>query len=398
MEMLIVDYPWAIYTVLLDDKRNIIEIASEVEDLSGIGNIIVGRIDQVKKNINSAFVRISEDEKVFLSLQESVDAFYTKKVGKGDNPVQGDELLVQIEKEAHKTKLAKATASLVLPGRYTVLTTDQKKIFVSSKINDQNLRKRYKAIYRNMITDRYGFIIRTNACQVTEDVIRQEMVSLSREFDEMLAGIVYKPLYSRLNKPVPNYMKKLRDLSSTDSMKVTLCNETIADKLSEFIRNQGIRAELNVLKSEEPEDLINAYGIRDKLKKLTQKKVWLKSGATIVIDPTEAMTVIDVNTERSLSRKNSSDTILKTNLEAADEIMKQIRARNISGIVIVDFIDMKDHRARTQLIRHVDDACRKMPIKTTLHGMTNLGLMEITRKKLEKPIRENEQIAKLTEP
>jgi len=395
MELVIAATEHGYISALLGGKQQIIEVQTDEDTGNGVGTIYVGRVEQVKKNINSAFVRIADGQNVFLSLNEVENFFFTKKHGKGLTPVQGDELLVQIEKEAHKTKLAKATANFVLSGRYVVLTTDKKKIFVSSKIRRENLRKLYKSRLKSKVTEAFGFIIRTNAEKVTIEEIEAEMDVLGIVFNNITDHLAYKSVYQKLYRPEPRYLTMIRDLKLTEPLKVIACDEHICEEVQGLIDEQKIDA--TVVKGDYPDNnaLMNHYSLRDKLSKLFVKKVWLKSGATIIIEPTEAMTVIDVNTEKSLSRKKSSETILKTNKEAAEMIVYQMRARNMSGIIIVDFIDMKTEEDKEALLSHFDALCSNASVKTTVHGLTVLGLVEVTRKKIDRPLWENTTVGGL---
>jgi len=394
MELLIVRYPWGVFNILMNHKKQIIELqTSEVEN-TDIGTIYVGKVEQVKKNINSAFVRISDGRKVFLSLDEEHPIFYAKKMGKLQPLVQGDEILVQIEKEAHKTKLAKVASAFTLSGRYAVLTTDKTKIFVSSKMDDAQ-RLTFKSKLRSYATDNYGFIIRTNAQHVPLEVVKEELDALAKEYLSITEHLGYKQVYQILHKPEPKYLSMIRDLAIDEELAITVSEEIIRSEVEAYLEEYDIDASAQLIKGTTTVDLVNSYSIKDKVRKLLMPKVWLKSGATIIIEPTEAMTVIDVNTEKTMSRKASEETILKTNLEATDMIMAQMRARNMSGIIIIDFIDMKSIEHRTQLTDYLEAKCRQASLKTTLHGMTTLGLMEVTRKKLEKPVWENRIIQRL---
>jgi len=380
------------FSFLLDEKDHIVEVRTGDLSSANIGSIYVGRVEQVKKNINSAFLRIGEDRKVFLSLQDAHTFFYTHKQGKGDTPVEGDCLLVQIEKEAHKTKLAKVTSDLTLSGRYAVLTTDKKQIFVSSKIQNQDYRKVLKARLKKYVTDRYGFIIRTNAETVTFEEISEELKDLGDQFLRVTDKLDYKMPYTRVHKPMSGYLSMIRDLKLRETLAIHTCHKAMADKLEALRTIHNLDLKLIGGQDEGLEDLLNRFDIKSKVSKLYQKKVWLKSGATIVIEPTEAMTVIDVNTEKTLSKKKSSETLLRTNIEAAEAIMDQIRARNISGIIIIDFIDMVSDKDKKTLMNRLTTLADLAPVKTTVHGMTTLGLVELTRKKIEKPLWENQAL------
>ena len=395
MELLVANFDYGCLSVLMNDKNQVLEVSASENDSEDIGDIYVGRVEQVKKNINSAFVRIADGRKVFVSIGEDKPVFYVRRQGTYKTLVEGDEILVQIEKEAHKTKLAKASTAFVLTGRYVILTTDRAKIFVSSKIKDDRQRLKLKKIYKPHVTADYGFIIRTNAAEADPKEVMDEIQSLIDQFNAITENLSYKALYQKVHGVDPVYMTMLRNLKEEGSITVRTSDKTIADQVSASSETMSLNAE--VVKEESCEDMLNRYGLRDKLAKLLHRKIWLKSGASIIIDPTEAMTVIDVNTEKSVSRKNSQGTILKTNLEAADMIMYQLRSRNINGIVIVDFIDMATETDKKTLMDQLITLAKEASLKTTIHGMTTLGLVEITRKKQSKPLAENNVIKKYLE-
>lgn len=391
MKLILVPQGGDWFGFLLNDKNHIVEVRTGPLEGTDMGSIYIGRVEQVKANINSAFVRIDKDRKVFLSFQDAHHFFYTKRQNtKAPRPVQGDELLVQIEKEAHKTKLAKVTSDFVLTGRYVVLTTDKKRLFVSSKIQHQSYRKALKARLKPYVTEDFGYIIRTHAQTVTMDEVIEEMGHLAGVYASLTEFLRYKPCYSKIYEPPAGYLTMIRDLNMAGPLEVITTDEVMAGGVERLGREQGIDVTVACNREASGEELLKAYGLREKLQKLFQKKVWLKSGASIVIEPTEAMTVIDVNTEKTMSKKRQEGTLLSTNLEAATAIMKQIRARNISGIIVVDFIDMKRGEDKDALLEHLEKLALAEPIKTTVHGMTTLGLVEMTRKKIEKPIWENE--------
>ncbi len=376
-----------LYSFLLDEKDKIVEL--HVDDYGNqldVGGVYVGRVEQVKKNINSAFVRISEDEKVFVSLNKIGQPMYVKKQGKGSSIVQGDELLVQIEKAAHKTKQAKATIDLTLPGKYCILTTDKAGVFVSSKIKDDGLRLKLKHGLKTELSDGIGCIVRTNSTEVDLEEVVEEFASLKTTYANLIDKIAFKALYQCVYKPESNYLALYRDLPSEENLVVETDNLKVYKNFEGFIMKQTSVVNETLVLSEE--NLNHKYALTEQLTKLRQKKVWLKSGASLIIEPTEAMTVIDVNTEKSLSKKTSDETILNTNLEAAFEAMKQIRARNISGIIVIDFIDMNQKKDERKLIKTLEGIAMKDRLKVTIHGLTKLGLAEITRKKVEKSVYE----------
>lgn len=367
--------------VVLDEKDRLIEIYPFSESsTSRIGAIYVGRVQTIKKNIDAAFVDIG-GENVFISLKEAKHIFYAKKHGKCDTLVQGDEIIVQIQKDAYSSKLAKAITDFCLTGKYLVLTTDEQVIHLSSKIIDKNVRNRLKKLLREKADSSVGFIIRTNSQIAEEDVILSEMELLMNKYTEIINKLPYRQKGQELLVQAPEYITTLSNMYEAKISRYIYDDEQIYNNVYKYVEEYMP----SILDKLELVDGVGSLAIKlsleQKIEKLFRTKVWLSSGASIIIEPTEALTVVDVNTEKSLSKKNADITIYRTNIEAADMIMYQIRARNISGIIIVDFIDMYNKEKKHELIHHLRELAKKDPMKTVILGMTKLGLVEITRKK-----------------
>lgn len=376
-------------SVLLDEKERFIEVHPFAEgQQSMVGNIYVGQVKNVKKNINSAFVDIGHGDNVYVSLGESRHIYYARKVGTGDKVVQGDEILVQIQKDAHKTKLAKAVTDFSLTGRYLVLTTDKSAVYISSKITDDKKRLALKHMLRKHLSKEFGIIARTN-CQDAEDsILLEELISLKSQYDSILSVLKYRSKGHRLHTQGQPYMTILKEFYDHEVDTFLYDNQVIYDEVKAFAAENYPELKAKIALSDGPQTFDLTLNLKGKVEKLLRQKVWLKSGASIIIEPTEALTVIDVNTERSLSKKNIEETVLRTNLEAAESLMYQLRARNISGIIIVDFIDMTRDEDKERLLKLMEDLASKDPQKTIVIGMTALGLVEMTRKKRKPTLKE----------
>lgn len=378
-----------IVSVLLDEKERLIEVHPFVEsNVSLIGNIYVGQVKTVKSNINSAFVDIGLEENVFVSLGESNHVHYAKKNGKKAEIVQGDQILVQIQKDAHKTKLAKAVTDFSITGKYIVLTTDKSAAFISSKITNDERRLELKHMLRKYLQPEYGFIARTNCENIEDDFLIEEMNQLAQQYAHILSVLPFRAKGQKLFVQDAPYMSLLKELYDDEVILYMYDDLEIFNSVKDYV-NETLPEMAEKLVFKESERTYEVQlNLETKVAKLLQKKVWLKSGASLIIEPTEALTVIDVNTEKTLSKKSIEETIFKTNMEAAQEIMYQIRARNLSGIIIVDFIDMKEAGQKKELLKKMTAIAIKDPQKTTIIGMTNLGLVEITRKKRKPTLKE----------
>lgn len=378
-----------IVCALLDEKERVIEVHPFKDTLSTkVGNIYVGKVQMIKKNIHSAFINIGEDDNVFVSLKDSAHYHYANKLSQSSELVMGDEILVQIQKDAHKTKLAKGITDFCLTGKYTVLTTDQPAVFVSSKITNDQKRIGLKKMLKKHITEQYGFIGRTNCQDASKEVIVSEIEALAAQYNHLMEILPYRSCGQKLLSQGAPHMTLLKDFYDHEIESFYYDDEVLYAQAKDYVASNFDDMTEKFILTEEPIDLATKLNLRKKIEKLLQTKVWLKSGASIIIEPTEALTAIDVNTEKTLSKKNQEETITKTNLEAANEIIYQIRARNLSGIIIVDFIDMNAKEDKEKLLTVLRKLALNDPQKTTIVDMTKLGLVEITRKKRKPPLKE----------
>ncbi len=361
-----------------------------------LGNIYLGKVKNIIKNINAAFIEIEDGRMCYCSLEDNrfpimANREYTDTEGLYEVKIKvGDELLVQVVKEDIKTKAPVVSSNLNFTGKYAALTYGKSANGVSSKIADDRERSRLKKLAKRHEQKEYGFIIRTNAAYIPEEKIEGEMERLLQSYENIRKYGIHKRCFSLLYQTPPNYICDIRD--------------GYAENVTEFVTDdqelyEHIRA---YLEEYQPEDLgklrfyqdsllnlSNLYGIGEKLNEAIRPMVWLKSGGSIVIQPTEALTVIDVNTGKAVAgKKKAQETFLRINLEAAREIARQIRLRNLSGIIIIDFIDLELARDKELLMKELEEYFKLDPVKTTLVDMTALGLVEVTRKKVRKPLHE----------
>ena len=354
-----------------------------------LGNIYIGKVKNIIKNINAAFVEIADGQMCYLSLEEKLNPIYSK-AKKTDKIVIGDEIVVQIAKEQVKTKAPVVTTNLNFTGKYVVLIHGKSVIGISSKIEDEEERKRLRGLMQKFKKEDYGFVIRTNAFHMREEQIHAEIQVLQKQYEDIKEFGIHKNPFSLLYQNPPGYICDIRD-GFADSIDEILTDDTnIFEETKNYLENYQIE-DLPKLRLFEDKliSLGNLYSIKTKLENGLRDKVWLKCGGTIIIQPTEALTVIDVNTGKAVSGKNKvQETFFKVNIEAAQEAAKQLRLRNLSGIIIIDFIDMAEQKAKDMLMQELDNLFRLDPIKTTLVDMTALNLVEVTRKKVRKPLYE----------
>lgn len=381
------------------EGKDMVQVSLNASEEEGIlGNIYLGKVKNIVKNINAAFIEIDDGRMCYYSLGENHypimakdQEYHVEDTRLNEVKLKiGDELIVQVVKEDIKTKAPVVSSNINFTGKYVALTYGKPAIGVSSKIMEEKERKRLKEIARKYLHNDYGFIIRTNAANVPEERIVAEMQKLMEAYERLRKYGVHQQRFSLLSQTPPNYICDIRD--------------SYTDNVDEFITDdEELYSHMKVyLETYQPEDLTklrfykddllslaNLYGVHDKLNDAIRPMVWLKSGGSLVIQPTEALTVIDVNTGKAVAgKKKVQETFLKVNREAAKEIAKQIRLRNLSGIIIIDFIDMELQKDKDLLMEDLEGYFKLDPVKTTLVDMTALGLVEVTRKKVRKPLHE----------
>ncbi|MCM1263265.1 MAG: ribonuclease E/G [Butyrivibrio sp.] len=382
-------------------NRNILAIqAQDIDDLgenkaSSIGNIYVGKVQNISANIGAAFVEIKKGELAFLPLDKAKDAIIVNR--KGDCLKAGDELLVQLVKEPVKTKLAGVSAELSLSGSYVVVKYRQAndagignrdgEVEVSSKLG-----KKHHQLYKNLeplkeIAKRFDVIVRTNAAETDDvSVITDEAKKLAAQMEYILSMGDKRICFTCLYKAAPEYIMFIRDCYQAEYDEIITDEKEIYDRLIED-------AAVNPSKVKFYEDkmlpLYKLYSIESRIDGLLDRKVWLKSGAYLVIENTEALTAIDVNTGKyETKKKNQEETYFKINMEAAEAIAIALRARNLAGMILVDFINMESREHTQELMDYMKSLLKKDSVPASVVDITGLGLMEITRKKKNKSFAE----------
>lgn len=361
----------------MEDGR-INEIRCYEED-SLIGNIYIGQVTNILKNINAAFVDIQKGESCYLPM-EDYSGEKTLKIG--------DFLPVQVVKDRIKTKQPTVTTKLSLSGNYVVVHLGDT-IGVSAKIKEEKKRKELKQCFFDALNEasediswKLGGIIRTQAEKEEKSEIIREAKELANELINLLQISNYAALYSCIYHTLPAYIKDISSLLHRENTEVITDLQEICD----FCQEEGIKSPS--LYQEDDYTLTARYNLNTVLDKALAKRVYLKSGAYLVIEPTEAMTVIDVNSGKAVKGQNKEEIIFKLNSEAAEEIGRQLRLRNLSGIVIVDFISMKSEEQNKKLMVKLMEEVLKDSVSVQVVDMTSLGLVEITRKKVRKPLHE----------
>ncbi len=356
-----------------------------------LNNIYIGKVQKVVKNISAAFVEIGGGRVGYLPLEGTCPQVLNRPGAKTLAP--GDELIIQVEKDAVKTKAPVVTCRLSFAGRYCVLTAGKPGVNFSSRLTDQSFKRRVRPVLEEAVRARgheaCGLIVRTNAGEADEAQLLAELAVLFEQYESVLSQGNHRVCYSCLYRSLPGYMASVRD-SLGGSLEAVLTDQ--ADVYEELKHYLALNQQKDLEKLSFYDDPLLSLGALYSLDKVMEetlgKRVWLKSGGYLVIEPTEAMVVIDVNTGKYSGKKTLQETILKINLEAAVEIAHQIRLRNLSGIILVDFIDMEPGENREILLKALSEAVSTDPVKTAVVDMTKLNLVEMTRKKVRRPLHE----------
>ncbi len=356
-----------------------------------IGNIYVAKVINIVPNINAAFIYYQPNMRGYLPLNAHYTPILLNRTYDG-RILAGDEIIVQMEKEAIRTKDAVFTTNLSLSGKYCVVTNANNKKGVSNKIS-----KNYKNALQQTIPENtdLGLIVRTNAQQLIEsdpdycNILQKEYKMLLSQMETLISTGVHRTCYSLLYKAPDAYLTDIRDAYFDKYDSIITDEQYLYDQLTSFLGSYSSEmASMLTLYTDSSYSLKKLYSIDTKMQELLVPKVWLKSGAYLVIEQTEAMYVIDVNSGKNNASKSNAEYIFNINIEAAHEIIRQISLRNLSGIIMVDFINMEDPDKNEQLLNELRKLAKQDRILTTIVDMTPLGLIEITRKKTKKALKE----------
>ncbi|MBA4392214.1 MAG: Rne/Rng family ribonuclease [Desulfobacca sp.] len=375
------------------------------------GNIYKGRVVRVLPGMQAAFVDIGLDRAAFLYITDVTDNFEEfeamMKEADGLNEDHGElegeleektafphqyfniedllnegqELLVQIIRDPLGSKGARITTHISLPGRHLVLMPTMDHIGVSRRIEDENERKKLRELLNSLKPDGFGLIGRTASEGIPKDKIKTEMDFLIKLWNNIQQKMSRAPIPSLIHQDLNITLRAVRDLFTKEVDRLIIDSQPEYEQILEFIDTFMPKLKHLVHLYEEKEPLFDGYGIEVEVERALGKKVWLKSGGYIVIEATEALTSIDVNTGRYVGKRNLEETILKTNLEAVKEIAYQLRLRNIGGLVVIDFIDMERKSDREKVFNALREALKRDKNKTNVLKMSELGLIEMTRKR-----------------
>ncbi len=353
-----------------------------------VGNIYKGRVVRVLPGMQAAFVDIGLERAAFIHAAE-----ISNREGSAVESIsalvhEGQALVVQVTKDPIGTKGARLTTHLSIPSRYLVYMPRTSHVGISLRIEDEVERERLKKVVADCVAaegieGQGGFILRTAAegAGEDEDEILADIRYLRRLWDQIAAQIQTVGAPSVIYEDLSLAIRTLRDLVNPRIEKIRIDSRENFQKITSFVEElmPEISDRLEHYPGERP--IFDLYGVEDEIQKALERKVLLKSGGYLIVDPTEAMTTIDVNTGAFVGHRNLEETIFKTNLEAATAIARQLRLRNLGGIIIIDFIDMEDEEHRRQVLRTLEKQLERDHAKTNIIGITELGLVQMTRKR-----------------
>jgi ribonuclease G len=354
-----------------------------------VGNIYKGVVSRVLPGMQAAFVDVGLERAAFLHVTDIMSSSEDDSV-----EVRRDEgitrllrerqvLLVQVIKDPLGTKGARLTTHITIPSRYLVFMPEAGNIGVSQKIESEEERQRLKDIVQGTLEEQepHGYIVRTAAEGVSADALRADMRFLRKLWESVHASEAAAGAGSVVYEDLPLVRRVLRDLVGTEVEKVRIDSRETFETVSKFAEQfvPEILEQLEYYPGERP--VFELYAVEDEIQKALERKVQLKSGGYLIIDQTEAVTTIDVNTGAYVGHRNLEETIFKTNLEAAQAIARQLRLRNLGGIIIIDFIDMSDEEHKRQVLRALEKSLERDHAKSHISEVSSLGLVEMTRKR-----------------
>ena len=358
---------------------------------STVGNIYKAKVARILPGMQSAFVDIGQSRTAFMHITDLVDSHELVMQDRGEEPEHppitdiihdGQEFLVQVTKEPISTKGARVSASISLASRFLVYMPETPHIGISQRIEDEHERNRLKALLEQIPDSARGdgFIVRTASERADESEILQD-AELLRARWETIKNESSTPAPAVIYEDLPLHLRVMRDIINKDTAKILVDNEAIFELLAKFL-NDFIPEKSDCLEQVTTSvPLFDAHNLEDQIEVALKQKVPLKSGGHLIIDQTEAMTTVDVNTGAYVGRRDLEETIYRTNLEAAAAIPRQLKLRNIGGIVIIDFIDMLDEEHKRQVLRTLEKGQQSDRVKWNITEISELGLVEMTRKR-----------------
>ena len=374
------------------------------EDMGIAGNIYKGKVARVLPGMQAAFVEIGMEKAGFLHASDFYDIPSDVQIiaASGDDaeftdppkppppsrrlPLEkrissGEEILVQVAKDPLGTKGARITSHVSLAGRYMVFMPGAKHLGISRRIESEEERKRLKEIAQSLSCEDGGFILRTACEGRSKREIQRDLGFLTKLWKRIQKKAETSQAPALIHQDLDAITRAIRDFYSTDTDQVVIDSAKDHRRIVEFVRQFMPRLKAKIVLYSDKDLLFDRYGVEEKVQKALERRVWLRSGGYIIIERTEALTAVDVNTGRFVGKRNQEDTILRTNMDAVHEVVRQLRLRNVGGIIIIDFIDMEKEANRRKVYDALKDALKKDKARTNILKISELGLVEMTRQR-----------------
>lgn len=361
-----------------------------------VGAIYKGRVEKVLPGMQAAFVNIGREKNAFL-YRDDLLSFYCSQESsekKKDKSIshyvhQGEELIVQVTKEEIGTKGCRVTNVVTVPGHHLVYLPHSEYIAVSKKFKTSESREQWRLKAEQWVSHPEGLILRTAAEAQTESALVAELEELRKEWQQAVQNAKSKRVPA-LILPAPGFIDQtIKDYASSGLTEIVVDDVAGKKRIDQFLAFMQLSVKTTLYRDRQ--NIFSAFGIDRQLDLATRRQIWLKSGAFLVFDQTEAMTVVDVNTGKFTGKTKLEDTVLKVNLEAVDEICRQMRLRDLGGIILIDFIDLRNEAHKVTLTKALEATLRKDRTQTSVRGLTKLGLMEVTRKKVKESLQKSLQ-------
>ena len=391
--------------IAIIEDGTLVEVYVEKQDQQRmVGNIYKGKVENVLPGMQAAFVDIGYDINAFLpfseienpaylmDVDESEDSSSNNKTNRKSNKhandnvnvdlKTGQSIFVQVIKEAFAGKGPRITTEVAIPGRLLVLVPNSKYVGISKKIWDKYERRRLKKLVSSLKDNDAGIIVRTVAEGKSEELIKNDLQNLENNWQKILKASNQKKDVELLYEDLETASSVIRDLFTPDISKIVIDSKKLYKKINSYLEDvsPNMASRLEHYKIKKP--LFESMGIENEIDKLLRPKVWLKSGAYLIIEKTEAMVVVDVNSGRFVGKKNHEENSLKINLEACKEVARQLRLRDLSGLVVIDFIDMKNESNRKKIYYELRKELKKDRAKVAVSPISDFGLLEMTRQRI----------------
>lgn len=391
--------------IAIIEDGTLVEVYVEKQDQQRmVGNIYKGKVENVLPGMQAAFVDIGYDINAFLpfseienpaylmDIDESEDSSSNNKTNRKSNKhtsdnvnvdlKTGQSIFVQVIKEAFAGKGPRITTEVAIPGRLLVLVPNSKYVGISKKIWDKYERRRLKKLVSSLKDNDAGIIVRTVAEGKSEELIKNDLQNLENNWQKILKASNQKKDVELLYEDLETASSVIRDLFTPDISKIVIDSKKLYKKINSYLEDvsPNMASRLEHYKIKKP--LFESMGIENEIDKLLRPKVWLKSGAYLIIEKTEAMVVVDVNSGRFVGKKNHEENSLKINLEACKEVARQLRLRDLSGLVVIDFIDMKNESNRKKIYYELRKELKKDRAKVAVSPISDFGLLEMTRQRI----------------